>query len=96
MEDVEGEMTIHGPLGGLLGYISRDTYSRLWGQESEGPRFSQSDTYILGGLLWNASQQFGSDGRVSNSSHGPLWGMFGWGREDGRFALRLFWMSVAF
>jgi len=26
--------------------------------------------------------------------HGPLWGMFGWGKKKGRPAIRLFWLSI--
>lgn len=43
----------------------------------------------LGGV-WNSYHNYKEDREV----HGPLWSMFGWGRNKGATSIRLFWLPI--
>ncbi|MCB9898379.1 MAG: hypothetical protein H6825_10280 [Planctomycetes bacterium] len=48
---------------------------------------------LLGGLLW-FDDAMREGGVPRDETHGPLFGMFGWGREEGEPVLRLFWFGI--
>lgn len=76
----------HGPALGMLGYTNH-TFSRAGGG-SEKLRFA------VAGVLWSEYMEKVPDGRVIDAKRGPLWSMFGWGRKDGRFAVRALWQTI--
>lgn len=51
----------------------------------DNQRSYAADTVGLG-LLWMSTY----DGKTGNSVNGPLWGAFGWGRNNGREIIRIF------
>jgi hypothetical protein len=74
---------IHGPIHGWLGYRSDvDTSART------------SSRSLLAGLLWYDSADSDVEGDMTREIHGPLWGMFGWGRSEGRATIRVFWYPI--
>jgi hypothetical protein len=99
--------TAHGPLFGYLGvahgrapYMKGDRIIELPKAPGELPKtepfeqMAKSHTLVLLGTLWESLVRSDEQGRVVRSSHGPLWGMFGWGRKDGGFALRFLWIPI--
>jgi hypothetical protein len=85
LQSDSADLSLHGPLMGLLGYFSLTDH-----EERDLVRL------VLGGALWMDISEEDSDGTVTDSMHGPLWGMFGWGRSDGRPAIRLLWIPISF
>lgn len=76
--------TGHGPLLGILGYVSM---RRSATDASDEPSIVR--IVLLGaGWLDMVNQKKGQ------SLHGPLWGMVGWGRTHGRPAVTVFWNKV--
>ncbi len=75
------DVSTHGPLFGLLGWMSIEKGRR-------------EISMLLSGLLWFEKETRSSDGRVRDSVNGPLWGMFGWGRDQGELELRLLWIPI--
>lgn len=74
-----GYLSWHGPLFGLPTYVS-------FGNEDARMRL------VLTGALWT---DYSRDRQADISSiHGPLWGMFGWGRSKGRPKVQLFWIPI--
>lgn len=45
----------------------------------------------LGGILWSAFTDHDAAGAEVNGRHGPLWTMFGYGKEKGESTVILFW-----
>lgn len=45
----------------------------------------------LGGILWSAWSDTDTQGQEVNGRHGPLWTMFGYGKEQGESTVILFW-----
>jgi hypothetical protein len=77
----DDEVWMHGPIQGYLGYrsvvdVESDVSYRL----------------ILGGALWFDGANATDATTATDTRHGPLWGMFGWGRKDGHSAMTLFWV----
>ncbi len=77
------EVTAHGPLQGWLGYHSV--------VDHEEDDFSRA---VVGGVLWCDWANAADPEQATDSHHGPLWGMFGWGRSDGEPALYLLWIPI--
>lgn len=75
----------HGPLLSLLGYLDAESRSDD-GEESDL-------TLLLGGILWT-SHSTSRDGETIDATHGPLWGVLGWGREDGEPTIRFLWFDI--
>lgn len=73
----------HGPLVSLLGYLSITN--------QEGPRTSKN-RFVVGGLLWTSLSET-EGGETIEAAHGPLYGLFGWGRSDGEPTIRFLWMD---
>jgi hypothetical protein len=72
-------LVFHGPLFGYAGYrseVSNDDQSRL----------------ILGGLLWYDHEERRQAASTQYSRHGPLWGMIGWGQQNGRQCIYALWI----
>jgi len=96
-------MVSHGPFFGFLGYHynrgSIRTYKDLDlntpTQQTETKLVSiVSNRLVIGGILWASKTIADGEGIAKKSSHGPLWGMFGWGRKEGDPTIRLFWMNI--
>jgi hypothetical protein len=51
----------------------------------------ESTELWLGGILWAAWKDSDPNGAEVNGRHGPLWSMFGWGKEKGENTVILFW-----
>jgi len=81
----EVDVAVHGPLVGLLGYMSVVDH-----EDRDRMRM------VIGGALWMDYSDVDGAGQVRDSMHGPLWGMFGWGRSNGRPAIRLLWIPIRF
>lgn len=45
----------------------------------------------LGGIVWSAFTDTDTQGAEVNGRHGPLWTMFGYGKEKGESTIILFW-----
>jgi hypothetical protein len=85
LETESGDVSVHGPLWGTLGYLQVD-------DREDGDRLR----LLLGGALWLDTDERRSDGVVHDARHGPLWGMFGWGRWDGEPVLYLLWVPIGY
>lgn len=94
----------HGPLWGLLGYThnSRITHRPLPRMPGEEPDAEQGveeirsfSRLVLGGILWSdRSERVVKTGSTIESAHGPLWGMFGWGKKNDRFRVRFLFIPI--
>lgn len=87
----------HGPLVGALGVLhARQSYARaLAGTEHEPPaKWRAQNTLVVLGTLWMSRQYRDLEGDVVESTHGPLWGMFGWGRKDGAPKIKFLWIPI--
>lgn len=86
----------HGPLLGFLGYTQWQNHTGAPDAES-APTETRFRRMLLGGALWEQTRRSDYEtGELRSASHGPLWGMFGWGRKGEDFALRIFWYPVTF
>lgn len=88
----------HGPAFGFLGYTQWRTI-RTWQADEEVPDPSAEERFrrlVLGGTLWQDTARSDAAGDPISTSHGPLWGMFGWGSRGEDFALRAFWIPIVF
>lgn len=84
----------HGPLFGLLGWfqhMERVEPGRFF--RVDGPRNRVIRT-LLGGVLWWSFEERDDAGAVRDSTHGPLFGMFGAGTWDGDPIFRFLWMPI--
>lgn len=79
-------LAVHGPLLGSLGWISSRT-----SRPGEG---ESALRLLVLGILWASMAETDAEGRPVDALHGPLWGMFGTGRDDGDFVIRLFWFEI--
>jgi hypothetical protein len=85
---------VHGPWWGGLGYVSHSRRA--------GPKGSYDDTRLLGGILWISETEYVDDpdyaddhsDEIEWARHGPLWGMFGWGHDDGEPVIRVLWIPI--
>ncbi|MCC5877200.1 MAG: hypothetical protein JJU11_13345 [Candidatus Sumerlaeia bacterium] len=86
----------HGPLFGFLGYSQWKAHSTP-PQEDANPEETRFRRLLLGGALWEQTRRSDFEsGEVTSTSHGPIWGMFGWGSREGDFTLRLLWIPIRF
>lgn len=53
-----------------------------------------SSMLLLGGTLWYSQAEKNSAGEELFGRHGPLWGMFGYGKKNGRDTLLLLWIPI--
>lgn len=88
----------HGPGFGFLGYTqwrTTETWEAPAGEEASAAeeRFRR---LVIGGALWQDTARSDADGASISTSHGPLWGMFGWGSRGDDFALRALWIPIVF
>lgn len=81
----------HGPLYGALGYIHEQ---RPPVRNEAGDEITVSRCMWLLGTIWSHRAERNEAGETLDSHNGPLWGMLGWGKKDGRNAVRLFWIPV--
>jgi hypothetical protein len=79
----------HGPLFGALGYRHRRT---KLGEISEN-HYDTSHS-LLAGILWLDRATNTEQHKTINAKNGPLWAMFGWGKKDGRPAVRILWVPI--
>ena len=99
LRDGESMRIGHGPLLGFLGYTQWRIVRPPTFDETETmtrPRAENSRRLVLGGVLWEDTRNVEGTDTVTSTSHGPLWGMLGWGSKEGRFALRLLWIPIKF
>ncbi|MEQ8819512.1 MAG: hypothetical protein RLY93_04660 [Sumerlaeia bacterium] len=86
LDEIRGEQVGHGPLGGLPTYYSQvetDDVNR------------RAKRFVLMGLAWYDSSLSAPQGtQAVESVHGPLWGLFGWGRQKGEPVVYLFRVPV--
>lgn len=80
-------MEAHGPLGGSLGMLQART------------KTNKSDELlrlVMFGALWYDKKEYvdTEEEQRDFAAHGPLWSMFGWGRKDGKNAVRLFFVPI--
>lgn len=96
IHDRETHRIGHGPLFGFLGYTQWKSFSTPVEEEAD-PDEVRFRRLLLGGTLWEQTRRTEfQDGDTISTSHGPLWGMFGWGSREGDFTLRLFWYPIRF
>lgn len=82
----EAEAWGHGPLSGHAGWYEKRTTSP--DRETDLLRL------VLAGILWLDRSHRNADNEATESRHGPLWSMIGWGRADGRPTVRVLWVPV--
>lgn len=90
----DGFTSGHGPLFGLLGWFQsadRAEPSRFLRRPEARTRVFRT---LVGGALWWSFESMTDDGVAMDSTHGPLWGMFGVGTWDGEPILRFFWIPI--
>jgi len=94
--------TTHGPLFGMLGFFRSSRQAR-WNSvpnlagEDDPRRLGFSEYYkgLIAGVLWyDQGSQYDALPETENTGHGPLWGMFGWGKKNGLPAVRIFWLPI--
>lgn len=106
----EAKLEGHGPLAGFLGYwCLKAEKTRLNPEAAEhvgppSPGEKAPDTMIaegtrtkrliIGGLLWHDFVDRDTKGVVQDSGHGPLWSAFGWGKKNGKFAVRVLFIPI--
>jgi hypothetical protein len=79
--------SLHGPLFGSAGYM------RFLEEKADGS-LSHSRK-LLYGILWSdRSEREAGDPSSWHASHGPLWGMIGWGKKRGKNTVRLLWLPI--
>ncbi|MCB2155113.1 hypothetical protein KQI84_09520 [bacterium] len=76
----------HGPLFSYLGYSDVTSQYRH--------KVKKQRMVILGILWFDRSLSDLKKNQVINSSHGPLWGMFGWGRKNTAPTVRFLWIPI--
>lgn len=97
--DRRAETSAHGPLGGWLGYrasLEHDPPGAYWTPPSAVPTESGITVFtrrVLGGVLWYDSETTVYD-VTTQARHGPLWGLFGWGRSGAEPVLYLLWFPI--
>ena len=94
----DGRTVLHGPLYGALGWLHVDTPHAFDELEDGGSvavgGARSSLSLLLGGVLWMDYEELDDDGEVVDARTGPLWSMFGTGRDDGDDYVSLFWIPV--
>ncbi|MCB2153920.1 hypothetical protein KQI84_03480 [bacterium] len=90
VEDSDDSVSVglHGPLFGSLGLINVHVLERDEGDEAR-------IRLLLSGILWTdlAEREDGAK-HWTDSRHGPLWGIVGWGRKNGKANVRLLWVPI--
>lgn len=77
----------YGIFGGWLGYRA---VKYVPSEEGNSLRVN----HLLSGLLWQDRTRTDRDGEIRASSHGPLWGMLGWGSRGDHKKIYLFWVPI--
>lgn len=62
--------------------------------ESASNPLTPSSRLILGGILWSDSAETDKSGTEMFGRHGPLWGMFGYGKSNGKDTILLLWIPI--
>lgn len=85
----------------LFGFVDQDKVKGLLDKQGDGddePKASNplipGKTLVLGGILWSSFTEKDTNGVEMFGSHGPLWGMFGYGKKNGHDTIRLFWIPI--
>ncbi|MEQ8822534.1 MAG: hypothetical protein RLY93_20045 [Sumerlaeia bacterium] len=89
---------IHGPLFGLLGYTSSYNVAPAGKTVSPDNPEADQETFmrlITLGILWtDIRSEIEGQPESRSAVHGPLWGMFGWGKSEGRPVIKLLWIPI--
>ena len=49
---------------------------------------------LVAGFLWYSSAMKRDDGKTKTARHGPLFGIFGWGRTNYAPAIQFLWFKI--
>lgn len=89
----------HGPILGLLGYVEAfnpAATARKRAADEEGLRVPATELRrrLIAGVLWSSRVDRDAEKALVYSSHGPLWGIIGWGYKDERPRVQILWIPI--
>lgn len=88
------DIVAHGPLFGFALYFSATQGATGLNPDGSAKPWRKRDRKVVLGVLWDDEIERNADGEVVNASHGPVWGLLGWGRKNGAPTVRFLWIDI--